>query len=245
MHPSTGPQPLRLVGAIIAKGKTMKIRRFSAILAVIVLEAGLVIGLSSVANALAPLAGTVTCNPLAGSGHFSHKIKANGTASSMHIAYSGALSGCVGTFGSYSVTGGSVTASGSFTGTDVNKCSNFEGPYPSGLSADSIDTIHVTVHWTSSPAHTWAPSHVTYTGQFESLLYPNLNQVSPGPPFTGLDLFVVPPNNGGVTTTTVTGSYAGTGAATNMMINVPSSSQTTGCPIGPDFTFNSVAMAFQ
>jgi hypothetical protein len=73
-------------------------------------------------------------------------------------------------------------------------------------------------------------------------LYPNLNQVSPGPPYTGLDLFVVSPVNGGISTTAVTGSYAGTGAGTNMMIRVPNGSAGTGCPLGPAFSFAGVGI---
>ncbi len=42
----------------------------------------------------------------------------------------------------------------------------------------------------------------------------------------------------------MTGSYAGTGAITNMLIELPVASEPTGCPIGPVFAFNSVAMAF-
>jgi hypothetical protein len=224
----------------------MATRRLSAILAIIVLEAGLVVGLSGVAYAQTALAGTVTCSPFSGSGHFNHSITTTGTASSMRIHYTGTLSGCVGTFGVYSITSGTVTATGHFIGSDVNRCSNFEGPYPSGLPADTISAIHVTVHWTTSPAHAWAPSHITYSGAFESLLEPNQNQIHPGPPYTGLGLFVYPPINGGVTTTTVTGSYAavGDGGVTSMGINVPLASQTTGCPIGPAFTFSGLAMAF-
>jgi hypothetical protein len=234
------------MAALEARGKVMAIRRLSAVLAVFVLGAGLVVALSGVAYALTPLAGTVTCNPFSGSGHFNHAITTTGTASNMRIHYTGTLSGCVGTDGIYSVTGGTVTASGHFTGSDVNRCSNFEGTYPSGLAADTISVIHVTVHWTTSPAHAWAPSHVTYSGPFESLLEPNQNQMNPGPPFTSLGLFVFPPLNGGVTTTTVTGSYAavGNGGVTSMGINLPVASQTTGCPIGPAFTFSSLAMAF-
>lgn len=116
----------------------MATRRLSAILAIIVLEAGLVVGLSGVAYAQTALAGTVTCSPFSGSGHFNHSITTTGTASSMRIHYTGTLSGCVGTFGVYSITSGTVTATGHFIGSDVNRCSNFEGPYPSGLPADTI-----------------------------------------------------------------------------------------------------------
>jgi len=93
---------------------------------------------------------------------------------------------------------GTVTASGHFThlGGDVNKCSNFEGPYPSGIPADSVGTIHVRVHWTISPAHTWTPSRVSYHGSFASLLYPNANQANPGPPYTADNVLMSPPSKG-------------------------------------------------
>ncbi len=220
-------------------------RKGAAIMAVVVVEAGFLVGLGGVAWA-SPLSGTVTCNPLAGTGHFNHQIATNGTASGLTMHFTGTLSGCNGTFGTYHVVGGSVTASGNFTriGGHVNKCSNFEGPYPASVPTDIIGTIHVRVHWTTSPAHSWTPSHVTYKGSFQSLLYPNLNQVSPGPPYTALNFVLSPPSNGGVTMTSVTGSYAGIGAVTNMFIGVPATSALTGCPIGPAFTFNGVAMAF-
>lgn len=212
-------------------------RKVPAILAVVVVQAGLLVGLSGVAWALPPLSGTVTCNPFAGSGHFNHQIKSTGTASGLMIHYTGTLSGCNGTFGSYHVTSGTVTASGHFThgGGDVNKCSNFIGPYPASDPSDAIGVIHVTVHWTTSPAHAWAPSHITYHGNFEDVL-------DSGPPYTLLDMFFAPALNGGTTATTVTGSYAGSGAVTNMQIDVPATSAATGCPIGPSFTFSSVAM---
>jgi hypothetical protein len=221
-------------------------RKVAVVLTVVVVQAGLLVGLSGVAWALPPLSGTVTCNPFAGAGHFNHQIRSNGTASGLTIHYTGTLSGCNGTFGTYHVTGGTVTASGTFThsGGDVNKCANFEGSYPASDPNDMIGTIHVRVHWTTSPTHAWAPSRVTYKGSFADLLYPNLNQPHPGPPYTALDIVIQPPLNGGSTVTTVTGSYAGTGAVTNMLMVVPATSAATGCPIGPAFTFNSLAMAF-
>ncbi len=222
------------------------VRKVAVVLAVVVVEAGLLVGLSGVAWAGPLLAGTVTCNPFSGAGHFNHQITANGTAAGLTIHYTGTLSGCNGTFGSYHVTGGTVQASGHFIhgGGDVNKCTNFEGTYPASAPADTIGTIHVTVHWTTSPVHAWAPSHVTYKGSFADLLYPNLNQTTPGPPYTALDIVMQPPLNGGSTLTTVTGSYAGTGAVTNMFMVVPATSAATGCPIGPAFTINGVGMAF-
>ena len=224
--------------------------RRTVLIALPVLALAVVVGYPTTAWGAPPLTGSVTCNPIAGSGFFNHPITTTGTATHLSIHFTGTLSGCNGTpvtIGNttYSVTGGTMTASGHFirSGGHVNKCSNFEGPYPSSTPSDTLAGLHIRIHWTTNPSHSWTPTRITYTGGFESLLYPNLNQSSPGPPYTGLNLFVVSPVNGGISTTSVTGSYAGTGAVTNMMIRIPSGSSATGCPLGPAFTFNGVAIA--
>ena len=63
-------------------------RKVAALTAVVVVEAGLLLGLGGVAWA-SPLSGRVTCNPLSGTGHFNHQIATNGTAPSVTMHFTG------------------------------------------------------------------------------------------------------------------------------------------------------------
>ncbi len=111
-----------------------------------------------------------------------------------------------------------------FTGTTASKCSNFEGAAP----LDSVGKIKMTVKWTLSPPVTVAPSHVTYnTGPYKAPVTATT---------MALELGAVP-----LTPTTVTGSFAGSVVQDTLLnITVP----TTGCPVGPVFSFPSGTLKF-
>ena len=214
--------------------------RIVGVLAVLAVGTGVTVATAGTAVALPALTGTVTCSTFAGKGTFHPKLLVTGAAPQLKIKFAGTLTNCSGTpyVGSTgvasNVTGGHVKGVGKFTklpapATNVNRCSNFQGATP----VDSVAVIKMVVHWTMSPSLAVAPSTVVYGGTYSAALLP-----SGGPPFTTMDLDL---GQAAATTTTVTGSYAGSAAQnTAMHINVASA----GCPVGVPFAFPGGTMTF-
>ena len=206
-------------------------RRFAFVAAFVALQAGLIVGISGVADAAPALTGHVHCS-LVGSGKFNPGLTATGSAGGVKISVTAKVIQCTGatiTLGSppvvHTVTSGILTINDwYFTGTSGSKCSNFEGASP----ADAVGKIKMKVKWTLSPPVTVAPSHVTYTaGPYTA-------------PVTGttmgLELGAVP-----ATPTAVTGSFAGSLVQDTLMnLTVPAG----GCPVGPIFSFPTGSLKF-
>jgi hypothetical protein len=203
------------------------LRKLSIASALVVLQAGIVFGLSSEAVALPVLAGHVTCT-ISGKGKFEPKLKTTGTGTLLKMSVKGHVSACTGgSYGSHTVTGGSISGSGTFTrSSSVSTCTNFQGALPS----DTVTVIKMTVTWKLSPAIAVAPSHILYTGTYSA-------------PTSGttmaLDLgaLATPP-----TTTTVGASYGGSTVQNTLMnVTVP---PITFCPVGENFLFPTGTVTF-
>src|ERR1039458_5707459 len=112
-------------------------RRFAFVAAFVALQAGLIVGISGVADAAPALTGHVHCS-LAGSGKFNPGLTATGSAGGVKISVTAKVIQCTGatiTLGSppvvHTVTSGILTINDwYFTGTSGSKCSNFEGASP-------------------------------------------------------------------------------------------------------------------
>lgn len=212
-------------------GETTIFRKPAAVLAVVLVEVGLVVGLSGVAGATPALSGHVTCSSFVGKGTFGPKLTLAGSPGAVKITFKGKLSGCTGGSIHYAgaihtVTGGKVSGSGFFNGAAASKCANFQGVVP----IDTVGTIKMKVMWKLSPPLAVAPSNVTYGSA------PGTYSAPVAGVTMSLQLGAVPG-----TQTTVAGSYAGSAVQDTVMgVTVP----VTGCPVGPAFIFPTGTMMF-
>jgi len=144
------------------------VRKAALVAVAVFIQAGILAGVSGPAWAVPPrLEGTTSCSVFKGTGNFGPKLTATGTGSAVKISFTGTLSGCAGLnrrngIGpAVTITGGTVTGSGYFTGVNAPKCANFEGPPPASGPTDLVGSITVTVNWAVvGPAV--QPSKVTY-----------------------------------------------------------------------------------
>jgi hypothetical protein len=220
-------------GIIEAEGMQM-FRRCAMVLAFVVLQAGIVVGISGVADATPALVGHVNCTGFSGTGKFGPGLVVTGSSTAVKITFKGILTGCTG--GSiaaggaiHTVTGGKVKGSGYFTGTAANTCSpNFQGAIP----LDTVGLIKMKVKWTLSPAITVAPSNVKYGPGTYSAPTPPL-----GPMALDLGAAATP-----ATLTAIGGSYTADALTQNTLMNI--ATPPLGCPVGPAFAFATGTMVF-
>jgi hypothetical protein len=210
------------------------IRRLAVVSAFVVLQAGVLFGVSGEASAAPVLVGHVTCSIFKGTGKFSPGLTTAGSAGGVKITAKGKFAGCTGgsiTISSvtHTVTGGSATINDwYFTGTTASKCADFQGAVP----VDKVGLIKMTVKWTLTPPLVVAPSHVKYSAGTYSAVTPPF-----GPMALDLGAAATPPS-----TTSITGSYAADALTQNTLMNIPT--PPAGCPVGPAFTWPSGGMAF-
>jgi hypothetical protein len=205
------------------------IRRLAFVSAFVVLQAGLVFGISGTSEASTILGpGHVSCSTFTGSGKLSPKVTPAGSIGGMKITYKGKAFGCTGyslviSGTTYTVVGASVKGSGYFSGAAASKCSSFEGSIP----VDTVGTIKMTVKWIMSPSLAVAPSNVKYTGTYSAFTPVDLN-------LGALATFA--------TTTTIAGSFPLDSLTQNTDMNIAGLT----CPttIGPSFTFPTGTLAF-
>ena len=130
------------------------VRKAALVAVAVFIQAGIVVGVSGTAWAVPPrLIGTTNCAVFKGTGNFGPKLTVAGTSPTVKISFTGTLAGCVGVNkrngvgAPVTITGGTVTGSGYFTGTNASKCANFEGPPPAAGPTDRVGRITMTVNW--------------------------------------------------------------------------------------------------
>jgi hypothetical protein len=213
-------------------------RKLGIVAAVVVLQAGVVVGLGGEAWAVPPpLVGTVTCSAFVGTGTLHPKLTVAGGPGGIKITFKGTATGCVGVstrlLAPVTVSSGTVTGSGYFTGITASKCANFQGLAPPLVT---VGNIKMKVRWTLTNGAAVQKSKVVYSA-------------SPAPDYSNLavplnmplNLGRVPPLGGGKTTTVVGGSYAGS-VVQNTLMNIAAG--VVPCPVGPLFAFATGTLAF-
>jgi len=213
-------------------------RKLAVITAVLVLQAGVVIGLDGVAGAVPPpLVGTVTCSSFVGTGTLSPSLTVGGGAGGIKITFKGKATGCVGVstrlLAPVTVSKGTVTGSGYFTGTAASKCANFQGLAPLLVN---VGNIKMKVKWKLTNNAAVLPSKVVYSAT-PAPDYSNLAV----PFIMPLNLGLVPPLGGGVTATAVGGSYAAS-LVQNTLMNI--TAPAADCPVASPFAFATGSLAF-
>ncbi len=202
-------------------------RRTFVVLALLV-QVGVLFGVSGPAVASPPLVGTTTCSSFTGAGTFSHKLTATGHGTTVKIRFRGLATDCTpgATVGGLSdpISAADVRGSGTFVrGASAQSCSSFEQT----ARPDAVLKITMIVTWAAAlPA---APSTVTYqSGPYGVVLSPII-------PSIDLDLGLP------ATPTTVVGSFAGS-LVQNTIMDI--TSNVLYCPVPRPFVFTAGTLTF-